>query len=600
MGNIKLISSRGKKARRRTTAGKTALTITLIVLIGIVALTFSLGFYVDRLDTVFPNVWADGIKLSGMTLEEATEALVDAGYEKNAMDVSATISFPDGGSFTISGEEVGFALNAEEAALAAFMHGRSGSFVENEVTFIRSYFARTDLREVSMAKFDTGIVREVVAEITKNFNVALIDDAYSIGSDSIVIVVGSGILPADEDSVYELTVETLFMALEAQTHLSAEYTPAPSEADDVDLELLFSIVNVEAVSAVYDPATFGATESVTGKSFDLDAARIMLDRAERGERIVIPLFYTEPEVSTEELEGLLFRDVLAESTTRIAGTSNRLNNITIASEAIDGNLLNPGGSFSFNETVGRRTTDKGYREAGAYAGGRLVNEIGGGICQVSSTIYNCVLHADLEVVSRTPHGMTVAYLPLGQDATVAWGSIDFKFRNDTDFPLRIDITISGRDLTVQLIGTKLDDNYIVIRYERISSTAFKVIEKEDESVPQGQTIVDADGHTGHVVDSYKYLYDADDNLISKTLVGRSTYRVQDRVILIPIPPPVDTEQPPVTEPPPATDPTPGVSPPTDLTPEPPPVAEPAPDQASDLLLDEPSPDIQPGDPEQGE
>ena len=390
MGNIKLISSRGRKRKRKTTAAKTALTITLIVLIGLVALTLSLGFYIGTLDYVFPNVWADGISLSGMTLEEATATLIDSGYESNAAGVSATISFPDGDSFTISGEEAGFSLSAEEAALAAFQHGRSGSFLQNEIDYIRSYFKRTDLRDASMARFDSETVREIVAEKTKVFNVALIDDAYSIGSDSIIIIVGTGILPADEASVFDLTVETLFLALEEQKHLSAEYTPEPSDADDVDLDLLFNIVNVEAVSAVYDPATFGATESVTGVSFDLAAAQTMLNRAERGERIVIPLLNVEPEMTTDELESMLFRDVLAERTTRIAGTSNRLNNITIASEAISGLLLNPGGVFSFNETVGRRTTDKGYREAGAYAGGRLVNEIGGGICQVSSTIYDCV------------------------------------------------------------------------------------------------------------------------------------------------------------------------------------------------------------------
>jgi len=293
--------------------------------------------------------------------------------------------------------------------------------------------------------------------------------------------------------------------------------------------------------------------------------------------------------------------VLAETTTVIAGPSNRLNNIILASTAINETLLNPGAVFSFNGIVGERTSAKGYREAGAYAGGRLVNEIGGGICQVSSTIYDCVLHADLEVVARSPHGMTVAYLPLGQDATVAWGSIDFKFKNSSKFPIRIDITVSGRDLNVQLIGTKLDDNYIVLTYERISSTAFKVIEMEDESIPQGQTKVDADGHTGHVVDTYKNFYDAEDNLINTVLVGRSTYRVQDRVILIPIPLPEDLNPTPEPSPPPI-EPTPEPTPPpTDLTPEPtPPPTDPPPDQNSDLLSDEPSPDMQPGDHEPDE
>ena len=574
MGNIKLISSKGKN-RKRKTGTKTAFTICAIIFVGLATFTVSFGFYVRSLNTIFPNVWADGIKMSGMTLDEATEVLVRAGYESNAADVSATIMFPDSSGFTIFGEEVGFSLDAEEAAIAAYECGRSGSFLENEIIYARSLFTRTDISDTSLARFDREMVRYTVATHTKEFNNAITKDAYTVGSDSIVIEVGTGIKPADEDSVYELTVETLLTALEAQTHITAAYTPPPDEGEGVDLEFLHSITSVEPVSAVYDPVTFGATESIMGARFDLEEAQALLAGANNGERIVIPMVSIKPEITKEEMEEMLFRDVLAERTTRNSGSSNRLNNIKIASEAIDGLLLNPGDVFSFNETVGNRTRDKGYREAGAYVGGRLVDEVGGGICQVSSTIYDCVLHADLDIVERTPHGMTVSYLPLGQDATVTWGAIDFKFRNNTRFPVRIDISIKGQEITVQLMGTKLDDNYILLRYDRISSTPFRVIEQEDESVPQGQTRVYTDGYTGYVVETFKDFYDAEDNLIKTVRVGRSTYRVSDRIILIPVPL-EGTEQPPGTDPLQPGDPPPDSSsdPAADAIPNPPPAQTP--------------------------
>ena len=576
MGNIKLVSSRSRK-RKRGTAGRTALIIFVIIAVGLLALVLSLGFYVSSLDTVFPNVWADGIKLSGMTLEEATATLIEAGYESNAEDVSVTITFPDGEGFTITGDDVGFSLNAEEAALVAFQYGRSGKFFADEITFIRSYFNKTELRDVSKANFDDSIIREHVAYHTKRFNDALIDGAYDISDDSIVIVVGTGIKPAIEENVYELTVTTLFQALEELAHLKAQYVPTASEADEVDLAVLLEYISIEPVSAVYDRATYSATQSSAGRSFDIERAQSMLDNAARGERIVIPFFTIEPEVTTEDINSLLFRDVIAEGTTRISGTSNRLNNINIASEAVNETLLNPGDEFSFNRIVGQRTAARGYREAGAYVSGILVDEVGGGICQVSSTIYYCVLRANLTVVERKPHPLTVSYLPLGQDATVSWGSIDFRFLNSTDYPIRVESNVQSRDITVRLIGTKLDDTYIEVDYVRIETTPYQVIRQEDESIPQGTTKVFTEGQTGYIVEVFKSMFDGEGELIERWSIGRDVYRMQDRVILIPPELPEDPDPPPTDPPPtdaPPTDAPPTDTPPTDTPPTEPPTTEP--------------------------
>ena len=528
-------------------------TIFVILLMGIVALILSLGFYVKNLDTVFPNVWAEGIKLSGLTFEEARQTLISEGYESNAQGVSATVIFPDGDSFTITGEDAGLALDAEDAATAAFQYGRGGSFLASEISYVKALLDRTELRDLSLATMDTVMIREVVAEHTKKFNDTLIDDVRDISGDSIVFVKGTGVEPADEDAVYDLTVETLNRAMVEKANLTSEYFPQKSESQDVDLELIYNMIRVDPVSSEYDPETHGATDSSIGISFDLDAAQAKFNRAGMGERIEIPLITVEPEIKKEDIESLLFRDVLATRTTNIAGTSNRLNNIVLSSQAIDGTILNPEEVFSFNGIVGQRTTAKGYKEAGAYVGGRVVQEVGGGICQTSSTIYDCVLHADLKVLERSAHRFTVSYLPLGNDATINWGTIDFKFKNSTEYPIRIEAVVNGRELTVKLIGTKFDDTYIKLDYVTISRTPYEVIRKEDPSVTT--TTVDTSGYNGYVVDTYKYLYDGDNNLISKTLVGRSTYRTQDRVILIPVGSGENPDGQPTPTPTPTTDPT---------------------------------------------
>ena len=521
------------KAVKRGTAGKTVAIIGAILVVGIIALFISLGYYVRSLDTVYPNVWADGVSMSGMTLSEASKTLTDMGYESNAEGVSATIVFPDDSSFTVYGEEAGFALNSEEAALAAFEIGRGGSFLENELAYIRAHLSKTDLRDVSASKFNEEYVREAAIAHTKAYNDMLMADSYTISRYSIIIEKGISFAPADEDAVIELAVSTLLQAMAEKKQLTAYYDPEYSVEKVIDLDMLFDTIYVEAISSVYDPETFSATKSYKGTTFDIAEARAMMDAAGMGEHVIIPLITVEPDVVEDDINSLLFRDILAEQTTYIGGNSNRLNNVTLSSGAVNGTKLNPGDVFSFNETVGQRTVARGYMEAGAYAGNLLVTEIGGGICQSSSTIYACVLKTDLEVVERRPHGMIVGYLPLGSDATVNWGSIDFKFKNNTEYPIRIDVTIDGRDLTVQLIGTKLDDNYYKIEHTVVSSTPVEVIMREDEEIPQGTTKVLSEGSTGYVVDVYKHLYDVDGNLISTTLVGRSAYQVQHRIILTP-------------------------------------------------------------------
>jgi len=552
-------NSRPNKKKRTRSGAKAVLIILIILLIGIGALIVSLGFYVDNLDTVYPNVWADGVKLSDLTLEEARMALINAGYESNAENIFVTVSFPDDSKYTISGEEVGLSLNAGDAAIAAYQVGRGGSFYDNGLAYVKSYFNKTELHDLSIATLDETPIRELAAEYTKRFNDAIIDDMVEITDESITIVKGTGVKPADEDEVFDLTLSTLKRAMEEKAHLTVEYFPEETAVKELDLEFLYESITVDPVSSVYDPETFTATESSPGISFDMAEAQVLLDNARMGSQVVIPLITLEPEVLQWELESMLFRDELAKKTTNIGGTSNRLNNIQLATEAINGTKLNPGDVFSFNGLVGQRTAARGYKEANAYVGGEVVQEIGGGICQVSSTTYNCVLHTDLEVVERKCHRFTVSYLPYGQDATVNWGSIDFKFKNNTDYPIRVDASVNGRELTVKLIGTKLNDNYIEVDYVHISTTPAKTVEREDPSVPPGKRVTSSSGHTGHVVDTYKNLYDKDGNLISRTLVGRSSYSASDKIILIPVGSDTDTE---TSETPRPTDPSPSSPPPT--------------------------------------
>jgi len=574
-----------------------AVLITLLVIVVLAASSFiAFGFYVDSLDTIFPNVWADGINVSGLTLNEAIEHLIYAGYENNADGISVTVSFPDNASFTVTGDEVGLSFNAAEAAAAAFAFGRGDTFFRNEMQYIRSLLERTDLKDLSTPTYDDTIVRVLAAEFANNFNNTLFDGNLTPGEDYITVTRGSGLHPALEDEVIELAISTLLQAISEHNDLTVHYIPTENADDSVEsqiyeLQLLFDSIHLDPVSAYWDVETLSATESSYGRTFDLDRAIENLRRATDGQTILIEFEELAPELTQEYVESLIFAHTLASSTTReLSGNSNRLRNIQVAADKINGTVLNPGDVFSFNGVVGRRTTDAGFRAANTIVGGVFEPGIGGGICQVSSTIHDAVLHTDLEVVERHPHGLKIGYMPVGDegtvifregfnvteadekavagrrfanDAMVNWGTNDYKFRNNTDFPLRIDATVDGRNLTVKLIGTKLDDTYIVIETVVLDSFASGTVEILTETLPEGtrQVREGASGQRGYRAETFKLHFSADGELLSRTSLGRNRYSAQSRMILIgtavyepppeapPAPPPeVPPEAPPETPP----------------------------------------------------
>lgn len=165
------------------------------------------------------------------------------------------------------------------------------------------------------------------------------------------------------------------------------------------------------VDAVLDETTYVASQETLGYGFVVEEVQKQLDSAQPGQELRVPFQILVPEHTKESLEADLFRDVLAYAPTDHTWNSNRTRNLELACEAIDGYILKPGAVFSFNETVGERTAEKGYKAATVYSGMESVQELGGGVCQVASTLYYCTLYADLEVVSRAVHTFSVDYVP---------------------------------------------------------------------------------------------------------------------------------------------------------------------------------------------
>jgi len=234
-------------------------------------------------------------------------------------------------------------------------------------------------------------------------------------------------------------------------------------------------------------------------------------------------------VTAKQLETQGVRELISSFTTKFdAGNIPRSSNIRLAAKFIDGALVPPGGNFSFNETVGERTESKGFREAGVYINGKVDTGIGGGICQVSTTLYNSVLLADLPVVERSNHSLTVPYVPLSRDAAVSWGSQDFKFSNNTEHYILIHCRTTNNTITFELYGTKGNKTVELIS-TTLSKTRAPVQYINDETQPFGKEEVIDRGHDGFQSQLVKKVY-VDGKPISSELVSKDKYIPAFKVI----------------------------------------------------------------------
>ena len=280
------------------------------------------------------------------------------------------------------------------------------------------------------------------------------------------------------------------------------------------------------------------TEGYNGRVIDIQAtvdnvAKAMDESWDNGTlEVAMVLDETEPEHTTEEI-AQIDTEIGTYSTSFYGSSSNRIANIQNGCRLIDETTLFPGETFSFTEMVAPFTSANGYYIAGGYSAGRTVDSMGGGICQVSSTLYNAVLRAELTIVERLNHIMTVGYVPLAADATISEGAIDFKFRNDFDFPIYIEAYTYNGSVTVAIYGKETRPanrtiEFISVTEQTIAPPADKV--EEDPTQPTDYEKVTDQAHTGYVASLYKIVY-IDGVEQSREHVNRSTYNAYPRYVI---------------------------------------------------------------------
>lgn len=529
-------------------SGKKVFSKILIILVIVCFVAAGgLGAYLYFFSGVTPglilnNITILGTNVGGMTKDDAMTALQTA-FQQEYCAKTMVVTMLDQ-RVEISAEEAGLALDVEAAVEAAYGLGRTGNQATRKLEQMQAMAGTLKFDVTPYLSMDVDALEQAINDLCDNFASAPVDGSWEItgetpdltteeepeGAQTLIVKVGTPGYEIDTNSLLS-QVQTAYR----NSTFKVEGTCKVLDPAVVDLQAVYDELCSAPVEALMDKETFEVQSHAYGYVFDLDIAKTLLGQTSSDESFEIPFSFIAPSATKKALESMLFRDVLGTYTAYSASDpANRDVNLKLSCQAINGTVLMPGEIFSYNPALGERTPEGGWKQADGYNGSETVKEYGGGICQASSCLYLSALLADLEIVERVNHGFISAYMPYGMDATVSWGGPEFRFKNSSEYPLRIEAWSSGGAVTVRLVGTDTKDYYVKMTYEILDTDPFETVEKEfekdnEDGHKDGDVVVS--GYTGYKIRTYRCKYDkATNELLSREVEATSTYDRRDKVI----------------------------------------------------------------------
>lgn len=502
--------------------------IPLIVLIILLAILSTIFALINMNNTnIIDGVFIQGIDVSNLSVEDAKSKLSSIVNEYISKEI--TLKYGDF-SKTLVPSQFNVNFDVDSAVQTAYSIGRSGNVFENNFAILNALLNSNNIGQ--NMEYDSELLDALLLELNNELPGRMENSGYYVDGTSLIIDSGKEGVNVDTEVLANRIAKALNEINNQDIVIEipvVNVAPSP-----IDLDAIYNEVHKDPVDAYYTTDPYVVHPSSTGLDFDIsmDEAKEMLKTYQ--EEYTIPLKVTYPSVSTNDIGSEAFPDLLSSFRTSFTSSnSNRSTNIRLCSEKINGTVLMPGETFSFNQVVGKRTPEAGFKPATAYSGGKVVQEYGGGICQVSSTLYNAVLYANLEITERTNHGYKPSYVDPGLDATVSWGGPDFKFTNNRDYPIRIVCDTSNKILNIYIYGLKRDTDYkVVLDAQYVSTVYFKTVYQKDSSLASGQSRVIQSGSNGCKTATYKYLYDANGTLVSSECISRDTYNPHNKIVAV--------------------------------------------------------------------
>lgn len=495
------------------------------ILVGILSTVFAL---INRdNETIFSGISVQGIDVSNLTIDEAKRKV--SSIIGNHISEEISLQHNDFQTVILP-EQFGVSFDVDSAVEQAYYIGKSDNLIKNNYTILSLLLKNYNISP--SINYDEDLLNSLIDSINAQLPDRVVNSGYSIDGTNLIITSGKdGILISSSD----LKDEILSFLNDISSKNETINIPVNNVgAEPINLDAIYKDIFKLPVDASYTTNPYVVYPSSNGLDFAISMEEAKAIISNQQDEYTIPLKITYPNVTTNQIGNEAFPDLLSQFSTSFTSSGyNRSNNIILSSAKLNGLVLMPGEEFSYNQAVGQRTRAAGFREAGAYSNGKVVQEVGGGICQVSSTLYNAVLYANLEIVERTNHYFNPGYVKAGLDATVSWGGPDFRFRNNRNYPIRIVTDTSGKKLKVYIYGLKTDDDCTVVLDPRyISSVPYKTTYQNDASLATGETRVVSSGSNGCKTATYKYVYDKNGTLISSECISRDTYSPHNKVVAV--------------------------------------------------------------------
>lgn len=495
------------------------------ILVGILSTVFAL---INRdNETIFSGISIQGIDVSNLTIDEAKKKV--SSIIGNHISEEISLQHNDFQTVILP-EQFGVSFDVDSAVEQAYYIGKSDNLIKNNYTILSLLLKNYNISP--SINYDEDLLNSLIDSINAQLPDRVVNPGYSIDGTNLVITSGKdGILISSSD----LKDEILSFLNDISSKNETINIPVNNVgAEPINLDAIYKDIFKLPVDASYTTNPYVVYPSSNGLDFAISMEDAKAIISNQQDEYTIPLKITYPNVTTKQIGNEAFPDLLSQFSTSFTSSGyNRSNNIILSSAKLNGLVLMPGEEFSYNQAVGQRTKAAGFRKAGAYSNGKVIQEVGGGICQVSSTLYNAVLYANLEIVERTNHYFNPGYVKAGLDATVSWGGPDFRFKNNRNYPIRIVTDTSGKKLKVYIYGLKTDDDCTVVLDPRyISSVPYKTTYQKDPSLATGETRVISSGSNGCKTATYKYVYDKNGTLISSECISRDTYSPHNKVVAV--------------------------------------------------------------------
>lgn len=479
-----------------------------VVLVFIILLAILLGFFTvivatfynkqQNTDKIQSGVYIKGINVSGLTKEEAVKLVNEK--LKQQMNDHIELTYKNH-TYYVETEQIDAKFDIEASVDYAFNIAKTGNFLDDVETYLNVLMANIDIEPILIYNDDalTNYLKTIEAYLPDQ----LVEHGYYLEDDKLIVtngINGAGI------EIEELK-KTIVAAIQDISY-TKQYIPIPTYTkypEPINIEAIHNDVYREVQDAYYTIEPYAVFPDVQGIDFDQNALANMIAEDPGAEEYVIDLDYTDAEVTIKDFGMEAFPDLLASFSTRYVNNPDRTTNLRLAANKINGTVVLPGEIFSYNKVVGKRTIAAGYKNAAIYQDGEVTDGLGGGICQISTTLYNAAIEAGMLIEERRNHMFVPSYADAGKDATVVWGSTDFKFENRRSYPIKIEATVSGGIARIKIYGLKTDEEYD--RYKL--SIGSKTIKNTSSTL---------------VVESYRLYKDENGNVVKQDKLYTDTYK----------------------------------------------------------------------------